>query len=179
MPLAYILLSVCAMVGCTRDPAPEPNPGPDPHPALVFPGEDMGVAGRFSDVPEGEPFTFATLPVCVVGAETIEVTRVTPVDDRNISVVRFAVIETDGEFLGADYVPLEELVPDPSQRVVTRVCGGESSYIAVELLRTGDETGWIDAFDIHYGAGDADRWATVPVRVVLCSPDDTTTEGCH
>lgn len=176
--IGLLPLTCALLVGCTQDPSPEHSPGTDPHPVLKFPGEDMGVSGTFSDITEGEPFTFTTLPVCIDGEGTIEVTSVTPVDDRNISIERFAVVEYGGLSSAADVGSFEDIGVDPSRRVVTRACGGMPADISVELFRTGAETGWIDAFDVHYEAGDEDLWATVPVRVVLCSPDDTTTQYC-
>lgn len=136
------------------------------------------MSATFADVHEGEPFTFTVLPVCVDGEGSIEVTGVTPVDDRNISIERFAVVDYAGLSSVADVGSFEDIGVDPSRRVVSRPCGGQPADVAVELLRTGAETGWIDAFDVHYDVGGEDRSATVPIRVVLCRPGDTTTRHC-
>ncbi len=140
----------------------------------------MGATSTFSDVAEGTPFTYTTLPVCVDGEGTIEVTTVAPIDDQNITIKRFAVVESADGILGADYAPMEELGIDPEVTVVTRPCDEDKgpALVAVELVRTGATTGWSDGFEVHYEAGDSEATTTVHVKVVLCAPGDEMTQDC-
>lgn len=146
--------------------------------ALHMAGEDPGTFGSaVPDVPGGQSFTFAAIPLCVDAGEDATITEVSPVDGQNLEVVAFATTTDPNQTFGEGPVDLRGAGFDPENQAVTSPCPDEHTELALELKRDSTAPGTGEGFIVEYDTASGKGSVEIPFQVRLC-PGEVVGYGC-
>lgn len=164
------LATIALVAGCSS----HPDAG-----ALHLAGEDPAPFGSaVPDVPGGQSFTFAAIPLCVSTDEDVTITEISPVDGQNLQVVAFATTDDLTNTFGEGPVDLRGAGFDPASHVVTAPCPDQHTELALELKRGSTTAGTGEGFVVTYESASGAGEMEIPFQVRLC-PEDVHGYGCE